>query len=213
MSQIKVLLPIVLFFLAASACAQDKIVKLPAPQKDTGKPLMKALNLRQSNRTFNPEALSMQHLSNLLWAAFGINRPESGKRTAPSARNWQEVDVYAATKDGMFLYNAKDHSLIQVSGEDLRPLTGKQDFVRDAPLNLVYIADVSKTGGSSGDEGLIFMGADCGFIAQNVYLYCASEGLNVVVRGMVDRDALTKKLNLKPEQRIMLSQTVGYPGK
>ncbi|HEX2961776.1 MAG TPA: SagB/ThcOx family dehydrogenase [Ignavibacteriales bacterium] len=210
MFQIKVLLPMVLFILTVTACAQDKALKLPPPQKEAGKPLMQALSLRQSTRTFSPEALSMQDLSNLLWAAFGINRSETGKRTAPSAMNWQEIDVYAATKDGMFLYNAKDHSLIKVSDEDLRPLTGKQDFVKDAPLDLVFVADMSKTGNSSSGDNMLYTGADCGFIAQNVYLYCASEGLAVVVRGMVDREALSKKLNLKPEQKIILSQTVGY---
>lgn len=208
--QIKVLLPLVFFLITVSACAQDKAVKLPAPQKEIGKPLMQALSLRQSTRTFSPQALSMQEMSNLLWAAFGINRSESGKRTAPSARNWQEIDIYAATADGTFLYNAKDHSLIKISGEDMRALTGKQDYVKDAPLNLIYVADMSKTGDSSQEDKLIYTSADCGFIAQNVYLYCASQDLGVVVRGMVDRDALSKKLNLKPEQKIILSQTVGY---
>ncbi|MGE5431703.1 MAG: SagB/ThcOx family dehydrogenase [Syntrophomonadaceae bacterium] len=210
MLQIKALLLMLFYLFTVSASAQDKAVKLPPPQKEIGKPLMQVLNLRQSTRAFSPQTLSMQDMSNLLWAAFGINRSESGKRTAPSARNWQEIDIYAATAEGMFLYNAKDHSLIKVSGEDLRALTGKQDYVKDAPLNLVYIADMSKTGDSPGDDRLIYTSADCGFIAQNVYLYCASEGLGVVVRGMVDRDALSKKLNLRQDQKIILSQTVGY---
>lgn len=210
MLQFKVLLFMAFFVLTVSACAQDKIIKLPPPQKETGKPLMQALSLRQSTRTFSPQALSMQEMSNLLWAAFGINRTESGKRTAPSAMNWQEIDIYAVTAEGVFLYYAKDHSLLKVSGEDLRALTGKQDYVKDAPLNLVYVADMSKIGDTKGDDRLIYTSADCGFIAQNVYLYCASEDLAVVIRGMVDRDALSKELNLKPEQKIILSQTVGY---
>ncbi|MCU7496313.1 MAG: SagB/ThcOx family dehydrogenase [Ignavibacteria bacterium] len=210
MLQIKVLLPLVLLLFTVSIRSQDKIIKLPEPQKEIGKPLMQALSLRQSTRTFSTEALSMQDMSNLLWAAFGINRSESGKRTAPSAMNWQEIDIYAVTAEGTFLYNAKDHSLLKVSNEDLRPLAGKQDFVKVAPLNLVYVSDMSKTGNSSSDDRLMYTSADCGFIAQNVYLYCASEGLAVVVRGMVDREALSKKLNLKPEQKIILSQTVGY---
>lgn len=210
MLHFKVLLFMAFFVLTVSACAQDKIIKLPPPQKEIGKPLMQALSLRHSTRTFSSKPLSMQEMSNLLWAAFGINRTESGKRTAPSAMNWQEIDIYVATAEGVFLYNARDHSLIKVSGEDLRALTGKQDYVKDAPLNLVYVADMSKIGDTKGDDRLIYTSADCGFIAQNVYLYCASEDLAVVVRGLVDRDTLSKKLNLKPEQKIILSQTVGY---
>lgn len=196
---------------SVSVRAQEKTIKLLPPQKEIGKPLMQVLNLRQSSRTFDKAPLSQQDLSNLLWAAFGINRPETGKRTAPSARNWQEIDVYVLTAEGAFLYDAKTHSLQQVITEDIRSMAGKQDFVGTAPLNLVYVADYTKTGDASQEDRQIYCSADAGFIAQNVYLYCASQNLSVVVRGMVDRDALSKKLNFKSGQKIILAQTVGYP--
>ncbi len=193
----------------APLCAQDlKTLTLPAPDKEGGKPLMQALSLRSTARSFSPEKLSPQMLSNLLWAAWGINRPD-GKRTAPSAMNRQEIDVYAVLADGVYLYNAKAHALEPVAPGDLRKLTGGQPFVADAPLNLVYVADTAKTGGA-GDDKLIFIGADTGFISQNVYLYCASAGLGTVVRGSVDRAPLAKALSLRPDQRIILAQTVGY---
>jgi SagB-type dehydrogenase family enzyme len=149
-------------------------------------------------------------LSNLLWAADGINRPEKGLRTAPSAMNWQEIDIYVTLPEGAYIYNAKEHRLDPVSPKDLRALTGKQDFVKTAPLNLVYVADMKKVSRVSEDEAKMWNGATAGFIAQNVYLYCASQGFAVVVRGLVERTALAGALNLRPEQKIILCQTVGY---
>jgi len=190
---------------------EPKSVQLPSPQMDIGKPLMQALKLRQSSRNFDTKLLPMQELSNLLWAAYGINRPESGKRTAPSAMNWQEIDVYVALPEAMYRYEAKSHSLVTVVAKDMREATGKQPFVKEAALDLVYIADGAKMRNANEEDQKLYSAADAGFIAQNVYLYCASQGLAVVVRGMVDRPALAKALNLRPEQKIILSQTVGYP--
>lgn len=208
--KIKVVFTAILIFTVSMQAQSQETIKLIDAQKNSGKPLMEALSLRQSSRNFINKPLTDQQLSNLLWAAFGINRPESGKRTAPSARNWQEIDIYLTTANGVYLYNAKDHSLIKISSEDIRAMAGKQDFVKDAAVNLIYVADYSKTGDSSQEDKLLYSGADTGFIAENVYLYCASEGLGAVVRGMVDRDILSKKLNLKEQQKIMLSQSVGY---
>ena len=192
--------------------AQDlKPVVLPPPQTDGGRPLMQVLKERKTSREFGSEKLSPQILSNLLWAAFGINRPE-GKRTAPSAMNWQEIDIYAATADGLFIYDAKANQLKPVLAQDVRAATGVQPFVAGAPLNLIYVADLAKTSGSASDTEL-YTSADAGFIAQNVYLFCASEGLATVVRGSVDRAALAKVMKLRPEQKIVLAQTVGYPKK
>jgi SagB-type dehydrogenase family enzyme len=188
-----------------------KAIELPAPQKEIGKPLMQALNARQSSRTFDTKALSQQDLSNLLWAADGINRPGSGKRTAPSAMNWQEIDIYVALPEAMYLYEPKSHSLTPVVAKDLREATGKQPFVKDAPVTFVYVADGAKMKNASEEDRTLYSAADAGFIAQNVYLYCASQGLAVVVRGMIDRPALAKELKLRPDQKIVLSQTVGYP--
>lgn len=189
--------------------AQDKEIKLPAPQKEIGKPLMQVLNSRQSVRSFAPTPLSFQDISNLLWAAFGINR-EDGKRTAPSSRNIQDIDIYVFIPDGVFLYNAKENKLVPISSEDLRGMTGTQDYVKSAPLNLVYISDQSKMGKASSEDKYITSGADAGFIAQNVYLYCASQNLGAVVRASVDKKPLFSKLNLKQDQIIVLTQTVGY---
>jgi SagB-type dehydrogenase family enzyme len=192
--------------------AQDvKPISLPPPQTEIGKPLMQVLKLRQSSRNFDTKPLPLQELSNLLWAADGINRPENGKRTAPSAMNWQEIDIYVMVQSGTYMYDAKLNSLIFIIEKDLREATGKQPFVKEAPLNLVYIADEKRTARASEEDKIRWSSADAGFIAQNVYLYCASQGLAVVVRGMVDREALTKELKLRPEQKIVLSQTVGYP--
>ena len=201
--------------LLCSACAfgQDlKPIQLPEPQTDIGRPLMQVLKDRHSSREFGPEKLPLQVMSNLLWAAFGINRPDSDKRTAPSAMNWQETDIYVATAEGLFVYDAKANKLKPIVAEDVRGQTGTQAFVKDAPVNLVYVADLAKTRGSSTDRDM-YVAAGAGFIAQNVYLFCASEGLATVVRGSVDRAALAKAMRLRPEQRIILAQTVGYPRK
>ena len=190
---------------------EPKPIQLPPPQTEIGKPLMQALKQRQSERSFDSKPLPLQELSNLLWAANGINRPDTGKRTAPSAMNWQEVDVYVALPEALYLYEAKTHMLVPVVGKDLREATGQQSFVKDAPLNLVYVADLARMKGASEDDKRLYNGVDVGFIAQNVYLYCASQGLAVVVRGSVDRTALSQSMKLRSEQRIILAQTVGYP--
>jgi SagB-type dehydrogenase family enzyme len=194
-----------------SAAQTVKAVKLPAPQTDGGRPLMQVLKDRKSTREFGPGTFSPQTLSNLLWAAFGINRPD-GRRTAPSAMNWQEVSIYVAIPEGIYIYDAKDNALIPVLAGDQRGATGTQSFVKDAAINLVYVADLSKTSASSSEDE-IYTAADVGFIAQNVYLYCASEGLATVVRGSVDKSALAKLLNLGSQQKIILAQSVGNPKK
>jgi SagB-type dehydrogenase family enzyme len=199
---------------ATLVSAQElKPIQLPKPQMDGGKPLMQALKDRRSTRAFSTEKLPLQTLGNLLWAAFGVNRPDSGHRTAPSAVNWQEIDIYVATADGLYLYEAKGHTLQPVLTNDLRAKTGMQPFVKDAPLNLVYVADYSRMNVGTPEEKNLFSAADTGFIGQNVYLFCASEGLATVMRGMVDRPALAKAMKLRPDQKIILAQTVGYPKK
>jgi SagB-type dehydrogenase family enzyme len=201
----------VLIVLFSASFAQDsKTIQLPSPQTDIGKPLMETLKLRQSSRSFDSKPLSLQELSNLLWAADGINRPESGKRTAPTAMNWQEVDIYVVLREGAYLYDANSHLLRPIAAGDLRGATGRQEFTKVAPLNLVYVSDHSRMTQASEQDKTLWGAADVGFVAQNVYLYCASQGLSVVVRGIVDREALAPALKLKPEQQIVLAQTVGY---
>jgi nitroreductase len=205
---------IVLLAVPPLLAAQDtEIVRLPAPQTAGGRPLLDCLKARQSARDFGPEKLSPQVLSNLLWAADGVNRPDSGKRTAPTARNWQDIDIYAATADGLFLYLPKEHALRKVLAEDVRSATGTQDFVKTAPLDLVYVSDYTKLPNGTDEDRRFHSGAHTGFISQNVYLFCASEGLITVVRGLVDREAAAKTMKLRPEQHITFAQTVGYPKK
>lgn len=192
---------------------EQKAIVLPKPQTEGGKPLMQALKERSSGREFSTRELPPQVLSNLLWAACGINRPDSGKRTAPSASNRQEIDVYVATASGLYLYEPKEHQLQPVLAEDIRAATGRQDFVKAVPVNLVYVADFAKMGNSPEADKIFYSAANTGFIGQNVYLYCASEGLATVMRGMVDRAALAKTMKLRPDQRVVLSQSVGYPAR
>jgi len=209
--------PLLLLVLGLSpilAAAQElRPLELPKPQTDGGRPLMQVLRDRHSTREFKPDKLPLQVLSNLLWAAFGINRPETGKRTAPSAMNWQEVDIYVALSEGLYVYDAKAHRLNPILADDVRAATGGQDFVKGAPLNLVYVADLARTKDAGAEEKDFYTTIDVGFISQNVYLFCASEGLATVVRGTVDRPALAKLMKLRPEQKITLAQTVGYPKK
>ena len=202
---------VIVSFITVSWAAELLPIKLPPPNLNGGKSLMQSLQARKSSRDFSTKRLPVEVLSNLLWAACGINRPESGRRTAPSAVNWQEVDIYVAMTDGLYLYNAKEHVLKPVIKQDIRELTGKQPFVKDAPVNLIYVADYSRMGGGNAEEKNSYSAADTAFIAQNVYLYCASEGLATVVRGSIDRDALAKAMQLRDNQKIVLSQTVGYP--
>ena len=206
---------LILVLLAATACcAEDlKSIALPAPDMTGGKPLMQALKNRQTTRQFASDKLPIATLSNLLWAAWGINRPDSGKRTAPSASNREEIDIYVTTADGLYVYEAKDHRLQPVLSADLRAQTGTQDFVGTAPLNLVYVADFAKMGSDSTEDKVFYSACDTGFIAQNVYLFAASEGLATVVRGGIDRAALGKAMHLRPDQHITLAQTVGYSAK
>jgi nitroreductase len=197
---------------ALSFAQELQPIVLPKPQTDGGRPLMQLLKDRKSMRQFSSEKLPLLVLSNLLWAAFGVNRPD-GRRTAPSARNWQETDIYVASADGLYLYEAKAHRLMPILKEDIRAMTGTQPFVKDAPINLVYIADYAKAGKSPLEEKDLFTPCNTGFIAQNVYLYCTSEGLSTVVRGLIDRPALAKVMKLRPEQKIILAQSIGYSKK
>lgn len=203
-------LAISLLYAGPAPAEEIKLVLLPKPQTTGGRPLMQVLKDRSSSRSFGPEKLSEQTLSNLLWAAFGINRPGSGRRTAPSAVDHQEIDIYVATADALYLYEPGSHALKLIYQDDIRALTGRQDYVKDAAVNLVYVADHAKMGVSPKDEKEFYAAADAGFISQNVYMYCASERLATIVRGSIDRSTLAKAMNLRPDQKIILAQSVGY---
>ncbi|KAF0150833.1 MAG: nitroreductase [Ignavibacteria bacterium] len=203
---------VALLLISMQIFSQEKTIQLPGAQTEIGMPLMQALKLRSSSRVFDTKPLPLQELSNLLWAACGVNRLESGKRTSPSARNWQEVDAYVVLENAAYVYDAKESSLKLISVGDLRALCGIQEFVKAAPLNLVYVADFSRIKSNDSEQTkLIWTSATAGFMVQNVYLYAASQGLNVVVRGLIDVQNLGEALKLKPEQKIILAQTVGYP--
>jgi SagB-type dehydrogenase family enzyme len=188
-------------------------VKLPKPRLNGGKTLMQALAERKTSRDFSNKELPAQVLSDLLWAADGVNRPESGKRTAPSAVNWQEIAIYVATSGGTYLYNAARHELDPVLPQDIRASAGMQPFLKTAPVCLIYVADYAKMGNAQAAQKDFYSATDTGFISQNVYLFCASEGLATVVLGMVDKPALAAVLKLRPDQKVILSQPVGYPKK
>jgi SagB-type dehydrogenase family enzyme len=187
-------------------------IVLPPPQTDAGASLMQALKLRRSTRDYSPRPLPLPLLSTLLWAAFGINRPDKGGRTAPSAHDWQEIDIYAVLPEGAYRYDPAGHTLRLTVGGDHRSLTGVQEFVAQAPLNLVYVARFSHMVDADAEQRTFFAAADAGFIAQNVYLFCASAGLACVVRGLVDRRRLAPALHLQVDERIVLAQSVGFPG-
>lgn len=203
-------LAIVIFSMGNAMAAGAEMIRLPPPQIEGGMPLMQALKERHSTREFSNKPLPMQLLSNLLWAASGVNRPDSGKRTAPTARDMREIQLYVALAEGTYLFDPQAHVLNRVSERDLRELTGSQEFVGQAPLNLVYVANTN-TMDTDEANTRFYSATDTGFMAQNVYLYCASAGLATVVRGSLDRKALATALKLSPQQQITLAQTVGYP--
>jgi nitroreductase len=183
---------------------------LPAPRKEIGKPLMQALQLRRSIREYSQRPLPAQVLSDLLWAAYGVNRP-SGDRTAPYWRHIMVIDVYAAMADGVWLYDPQQHALRPHLAADLRAQTGMQDFVASAPLNLVYVVHGERMHDVSPEDRRLYGSVDAAFAGQNVYLYCASEGLATVFRGAVDYARLGRAMRLGEGQFVAFAQTVGYP--
>ena len=193
--------------IAGTVLAQN--IALPAPEKSGGMPLMVALAKRSTGREYASRDLSPSQLSSLLWACFGFNRPD-GKRTAPSAMDCREADIYVVLKQGAYVYDAKSNKLNLVVAEDLRSLAATQAFATNAPVNLVFVADLAKMGNSAPEDKKTYANIDAGYISQNAYLYCASEGLATGARASVDRKALALKLNLRPDQMIVLGQSVGY---
>lgn len=186
-------------------------IALPAPKLPPSATLEGVLNARRSEREFAAEPLPLAQIATLLWCGFGLNRRERGGRTAPSAHDWQEIDIHVVAAEGCWRYDARAHRLALVKAEDLRAATGGQLFVASAPLNLVYVADFARMPDASANEREFLSAADAGCIAQNVYLACAALGLGTVVRGLIDRKHLAEALGLPPTQRIVLAQTVGRP--
>jgi SagB-type dehydrogenase family enzyme len=189
-------------------------VALPAPRSEGGMPLMRALALRSSQRTYGREEMELHALFEMLWAASGVNRPSRGLRTAPSAVNTQDIEIYLCAEKGLFRYDPEPHALQAVSPDDLRTLTGTQSFAGQAPVVLVYVSDYGKLRGLSGleygDLNIAWSWIHTGFISQNVYLFCASEGLSTVVRAMVNRTAWEEKMGLESMKHVTMVQSVGY---
>ncbi|WP_291855688.1 SagB/ThcOx family dehydrogenase [Marinilabilia sp.] len=205
---------IILSFLSLSTLLRAQPIELPEPDKSGGMPLMQALSERSSSREFSSKELTNQQLSNLCWAAWGYNRKDSKKRTAPSSMNKQEMELYVVLKDGVYLYNAENHRLDLIKEGDLRSYCGNQDFVAKAPVNFVYVANMKKADVKEPEEitpeHIATSHANTGFIAQNTYLACASEGLECVVRAWIDKEAFEKVLNLSPLHKVILAHTIGY---
>lgn len=194
----------------AARAAELQTINLPAPRTEGGMPLMQAFKNRHSGRDYSARELPLQVLSDLLWAAGGVNRPETGGRTAPTAMDCREIDMYVVRQDGAYLYEPVKNILQPVAQGDLRSMTGRQGFVGEAAINLVFVADFRKMR-RLGSEGDFYAATDTGFMSQNVYLFCVSEGLETVVRGWVNRTELPRALKLDPQQKIILGQSIGYP--
>ena len=189
------LLSITVCGIIACGCAQAKELKtiqLNDPDTQRGDAVMTALKNRKSTREFSTKELSLKDLSDLCWAANGINRPESGKRTAPSAMNKQDIKVSVCTADGSYLYNPQKNTLEPVSSGDVRPLK--------APVCLILVSDTSSDWGAM----------DAGIVSQNISLFCAGTGMATVPRGSMDKAALKKALKLTGDQTPFLNHPVGY---
>jgi nitroreductase len=201
------LLLVLSIFTLSITDAQD--INFPEPDREGGKALMQTLNERHTSRQFSSEDLTVGLMGNLFWAACGSTR--GTYRTAPSAVNWQEVKAYAVTKDGIYLYHDKGHYLEELIKGDFREYAGLQDFVKDAPLTIVLVADYTRMGNITEEEKVKYSWADAAYISQNIYLFCASENLNTGVRALIDREVLAEKMQLDDTHRIILAQCVGYP--
>lgn len=199
------------FLLIPLVASAQTVIKLPAPRMEGGMPLMQALKERQTIRSFSNKPLPKEVLSNLLWAAFGINRPAENKRTAPSAYDHQEIDLYVFTSEGIFIYDAKPNTLKGIMAGDMRAATGDAEFVRQAPVSLVFVADYARMTKPEASKKLFYAAIDTGFIGQNIYLFCASQSLGTVLHDSTDKPALAAKLGLRADQQIIIAQAVGYP--
>ncbi|HVW69360.1 MAG TPA: nitroreductase family protein [Steroidobacteraceae bacterium] len=201
---------------AGPAAVSDKAARpleplsLPPPRQTGGGKLLEVLKSRHSTREYSDRPLPPQLLSELLWAAFGINRP-NGDRTAPYWRHVMVMDIYAAMQDGVWLYEPSTHTLVPHLPKDIRAQTGTQDFVGAAPLNLIYVAHGERMHDVDAEDRRLYASVDAAFIGQNVYLFCASEGLGTVFRGALDTVTLGQTLQLPAQQFVTFAQTVGYP--
>ena len=198
-------------FVSIAILAQDMhVVPLPKPNKERGTSVMKALSNRQSCRTFADVKLRDQDLSDLLWAANGINRPETGKRTAPSGLNKQEIELFVIMKDGAYYYDYKSHLLLLVSTKDLRSeVAGRQEAYKEAPLFVLIVANMSLVGHND-ERSRLYAGVDAGIVCQNINIFCSAVGLGTVPRATMESEVLRKELNLTPDHLLLMNNPIGY---
>ncbi len=201
-----------ILFLACSLFTQDqKTIVLNPPETTRGLSVIKALSLRASIKEFDTTSLKIKDLSDLLWAANGINRPELSKRTAPSAQNAQDIDVYVFMKSGIYLYDANKHLLdLNVEGDHRMLIAGRQENVAKAPVILLLVSDVSRFRSGTDSLRIIWGAMDAGIVSQNISLFCASVGFATVPRASMDQQKLREILKLKDTQHIMLNNPVSY---
>ena len=192
-----------LFLSVTAFVAMGQEVKMPEPALDAEASLKEALENRRSEREYVVRPLDLQTMSNLLWAGWGYNRDD--KRTAPSALDRQEITLYVCTKDGAYYYDANQHSLVKVVNKNIMAATGKQPFVENAAVNIVYVCNLPESASAE------MTAVCCGAISQNISLYCASAGLATVVRGSFDAEQLKRLLKLSRTQKVVLAQSVGFP--
>ena len=189
----------ILLMTSCNITAQD--IQLPEPTRNGGMPLMEAVNNRQSSREFTNATLTHQQLSDMLWIACGYTRPD--KRTVATALNRQEMSAYVITPEAVYRYEPKENKLIHINSGDHRSVSAMQDYAKEAPLNVALVADLAK------QDKDIFAGMTVGAMSNNIYLWCASEGLKTVVRASFDQEGLKKALKLNDKETVLLVQTVG----
>ena len=194
--------------LQAKPVVEGERIVLPTPKKTGGMPLLDTLSTRKTTRVYSSRMLDAQTLSSLLWAAFGISR-EDGRRTAPSALNSQEIQIYVILEGGIYVYEPKEHALERKLEGDFRKLAGTQSYAQSVPVSFVYVADLEKSL-TSPESSESYACVDCGFIGQNVYLFAAANGLSSAFRGSIDRSAISETLKLKASQRVLYGQSIGY---
>lgn len=193
-----------------TAFSQNTII-LPKPEFGKSKSLMECLKLRKTTRNFNNKKIDNQVISNILWAANGLNRPEENKFTSPTAMNMQELDIYLAKEDGLYFYNPIEHSIKKIHENDIRKETGTQVFVGTADFELIIIADTKKMSKVQDPAKYNFYASrDAGYVSQNIYLICASEEIGTVARGSFDNDKIIKLMNLDNSKFVTLVHTIGF---
>ena len=207
----KVQLLLLCLFISVATFAADKVIRLPKPNLNRNSEVMEAFANRHSTREYAAKALALTDLSDLLWAANGINRPEEGKRTAPSAMNKQDVDVYVVLPEATYLYDAKAHQLNLVAEGDHRgAVAGGQAFVKSAPVSLLLVSDLSRLGDAKNTHTQLMGAVDAGIVSQNISIFCSAAKLATVPRASMDTAKLKSVLKLTDTQLPLMNHPVGY---